>query len=80
MALKRVSVHVEAGDLAVIKEAAAREGIPAAEIIREGVHLAAMSRRVWDEPFFSSTHRPVDRKDSPPPQSADPAGTTQRVG
>ncbi|MFF8771090.1 CopG family transcriptional regulator [Kitasatospora sp. NPDC015120] len=59
MALKRTTVYVEAEDLAVIKEAAAREGIAEAEIIREGVHLAAMSRRTWDEPFFSRTYKPI---------------------
>ncbi|MFE7191057.1 CopG family transcriptional regulator [Kitasatospora sp. NPDC057541] len=59
MALKRTTVYVEAEDLAVIKEAAAREGIAEAEIIREGIHLAAMSRRTWDEPFFSRTHQPI---------------------
>jgi len=26
--------------------------VPAAEIIREGVHLAALACRQWDEPFF----------------------------
>ncbi|MFC5663301.1 hypothetical protein ACFP3U_09960 [Kitasatospora misakiensis] len=59
MALKRTTVYVEAEDLAVIKEAAAREGIAEAEIIREGIHLAAMSRRRWDEPFFSRTYKPI---------------------
>ncbi|MCX4689074.1 ribbon-helix-helix domain-containing protein [Kitasatospora purpeofusca] len=59
MTLKRTTVYVEAEDLAVIKEAAAREGIAEAEIIREGIHLAAMARRVWNEPFFSSTYEPV---------------------
>ncbi|MEV6976123.1 hypothetical protein [Kitasatospora sp. NPDC093806] len=59
MALKRTTVYVEAEDLAVIKEAAAREGIAEAEIIREGIHLAAMSRRTWDEPFFRATYEPL---------------------
>ncbi|SDT31525.1 hypothetical protein SAMN05216371_1867 [Streptomyces sp. TLI_053] len=59
MTLKRTTVYVEAEDLAVIKEAAAREGIAEAEIIREGIHLAAMSRRTWDEPFFSRTYKPI---------------------
>ncbi|MER6360912.1 CopG family transcriptional regulator [Kitasatospora sp. NPDC001527] len=60
MALKRTTVYVDAEDLAVIKEAAAREGMAEAEIIREGIHLAAMSpRRTWDEPFFSRTHKPI---------------------
>ncbi|MFG2465055.1 hypothetical protein ACGFXB_06245 [Streptomyces canus] len=26
-----------------------------AEIIRHGIHLAAMANRVWDEPLFSRT-------------------------
>ncbi|MFJ9951586.1 CopG family transcriptional regulator [Kitasatospora sp. NPDC091207] len=59
MTLKRTTVYVEAEDLAVIKEAAAREGIAEAEIIREGIHLAAMSRRTWDEPFFSAVYQPI---------------------
>ncbi|GCB47462.1 hypothetical protein SNL152K_4767 [Streptomyces sp. NL15-2K] len=25
------------------------------EIIRQGIHLAAMANRVWDEPLFSRT-------------------------
>jgi hypothetical protein len=41
--------------LAIIKEAAARRGISEAEIIRQGIHLAAMANRVWDEPLFSRT-------------------------
>ena len=38
-------------DLALIKEIAARRGVPEAQIIREGIHLAAMSNRVWDGSF-----------------------------
>ncbi|GAA2290982.1 hypothetical protein SVIO_058670 [Streptomyces violaceusniger] len=30
-------------------------GISEAEIIRQGIHLAAMANRVWDEPLFSRT-------------------------
>ncbi|MBP0448127.1 ribbon-helix-helix protein, CopG family [Kitasatospora sp. RG8] len=59
MALKRTTVYVEAEDLAVIKEAAAREGIAEAEIIREAIHLAALSRRTWTEPFFSADYEPI---------------------
>lgn len=51
MTLRRTNVYAEAADLMLIKEAAARRGIPEAEIIREGIHLAAMSSRVWDEPL-----------------------------
>ncbi|OEU85089.1 CopG family transcriptional regulator [Streptomyces oceani] len=59
MALKRTTVYVEADDLAVIKEAAVREGVSEAEIIRQAVHRAALARRQWDEPFFSRTYPPV---------------------
>ncbi|MEU6234801.1 CopG family transcriptional regulator [Kitasatospora sp. NPDC047058] len=59
MTLKRTTVYVEAEDLAVIKEAAAREGIAEAEIIREAIHLAAVSRRTWEEPFFSADYQPI---------------------
>jgi hypothetical protein len=48
MSLKRTNVYADADDLALIKEIAVRRGVPEAEIIREGIHLAAMSNRVWD--------------------------------
>jgi hypothetical protein len=51
MALKRTTVYAEADDLAIIKDAAAREGVPEAEIIREAIHLAALSKRNWSEPL-----------------------------
>ncbi len=51
MSLKRTNVYADLEDLALIKQAAARQGVPEAEIIREGIHLAAMSTRVWDEPL-----------------------------
>jgi hypothetical protein len=51
MALKRTTVHVDEQDLAIIKEAAARRGVPEAEIIRRGIHLAAMGERRWTEPL-----------------------------
>ncbi|MEF9883830.1 hypothetical protein [Streptomyces sp. P9-A4] len=35
--------------------AAQRRGVSEAEIIRQGIHLAAMANRVWDEPLFSRT-------------------------
>lgn len=57
--LQRKTVYIDADDLTVIKEAAAREGTSAAEIIRQAVHRAAMSRRQWDEPFFSQTNTSV---------------------
>jgi hypothetical protein len=49
--LKRTNVYADAEDLALIKKIAERRGVPEAEIIREGIHLAAMSNRVWDGPF-----------------------------
>jgi len=51
MGLQRITVYADADDLAVIKEAAAREGIAEAEIIREALHLAALSKRHWDTPL-----------------------------
>ena len=51
MSLKRTNVYADATDLALIKEIAARRGVPEAQIIREGIHLAAMSNRVWDGSF-----------------------------
>ena len=51
MSLKRTNVYADSDDLALIKSAAARRGVPEAEIIREGIHLAAMSSRAWDEPL-----------------------------
>lgn len=51
MSLKRTNVYADPSDLALIKEIAARRGVPEAEIIREGIHLAALSNRVWDDPF-----------------------------
>lgn len=63
MSLRRTNVYADADDLMLIKEAAARRGIPEAEIIREGIHLAAMSSRVWDEPLdwptFEGTGQPA---------------------
>ncbi|MGH3310727.1 MAG: CopG family transcriptional regulator [Streptomyces sp.] len=51
MGLKRMTVYAHADDLAVIKEAAAREGVAEAEIIREAIHLAALSKRHWHAPL-----------------------------
>lgn len=51
MAIKRTRVWVDLKDLELIKEAAARRGVPESELIREGIHLAALSNRVWDEPL-----------------------------
>jgi hypothetical protein len=51
MSLRRTNIYADAEDLALIKEIAARRGVPEAQIIREGIHLAAMSNRVWDDPL-----------------------------
>jgi hypothetical protein len=51
MSRKRTNVYADPTDLDLIKQAAQRRGIPEAEIIREGIHLAAMSNRAWDEPL-----------------------------
>ena len=55
MSMKRTNVYADPEDLAIIKEAAQRRGISEAEIIRQGIHLAAMANRIWDEPLFSRT-------------------------
>jgi hypothetical protein len=49
MSLKKTTVMVDEQDLALIKEAAAREGRPEAEYFREAFHLAALRTRRWDE-------------------------------
>jgi Ribbon-helix-helix protein, copG family len=64
MAMKRTNVYADPEDLAIIKEAAARRGISEAEIIRQGIHLAAMANRVWDEPLFSRTFQGPGRTPS----------------
>lgn len=67
MSMKRTNVYADPEDLALIKEAAQRRGIPEAEIIREGIHLAAMANRVWDEPFdwptFEGSGEPATSED-----------------
>jgi hypothetical protein len=67
MSMKRTNVYADPEDLALIKEASQRRGIPEAEIIREGIHLAAMANRVWDEPLdwptFEGTGEPVTGED-----------------
>lgn len=47
MVLKKTTVMVDANDLAVIKEAAARAGRPESEYYREAFHLAALRARRW---------------------------------
>ncbi|WP_017592667.1 ribbon-helix-helix domain-containing protein [Nocardiopsis potens] len=51
MSMKRTNVYADPEDLALLKEAAQRRGVPEAELIREAIHLAAMANRVWDEPL-----------------------------
>ena len=67
MSLKRTNVYADPEDLALIKQSAARRGVPEAEIIREGIHLAAMSARVWDEPLewptFDGSGQPVTNEE-----------------
>ena len=55
---ERTSVYVAQEDLAVIRQAADRRGVPAADIIREGIRLAAMANRVWDDPLDWPTFEP----------------------
>ncbi|MFD5446812.1 ribbon-helix-helix domain-containing protein [Streptomyces sp. NPDC003470] len=64
MSMKRTNVYADPEDLAIIKEAAKRRGISEAEIIRQGIHLAAMANRVWDEPLFSRTFEGPGRTSS----------------
>ncbi|GII92103.1 ribbon-helix-helix domain-containing protein [Sinosporangium siamense] len=63
MSLKRTNVYADPEDLAIIKEAAIRRGVPEAEIIREAIHLAALASRVWDEPLdwptFDGSEEPI---------------------
>ncbi len=66
MSMKRTNVYADPEDLAIIKEAAKRRGISEAEIIRQGIHLAAMANRVWDEPLFSRTFEGTGRTPSRP--------------
>lgn len=60
MALKKTTVMVDEDDLAVIKEAAARDGRPESEYFREAFHLAALRARRWsgdwDIPVLSFGH------------------------
>jgi hypothetical protein len=67
MSMKRTNVYADPEDLALIKEAANRRGIPEAEIIREGIHLAAMANRVWDEAFdwptFEGSGKPATNEE-----------------
>jgi hypothetical protein len=72
MALKRTMVYADPDDLAVIKEAARREGVSEAEIIREAIHLAALAKRRWNEPL--SWVRQMDSGEGNPASLTDVAG------
>lgn len=47
--LKKTTVMVDEADLALIKEAAAREGRPESEIFREAFHIAALRTKRWGD-------------------------------
>ncbi|WP_234347573.1 CopG family transcriptional regulator [Streptomyces specialis] len=49
MALKKTTVMVDEEDLALIKEAAAREGRPVSGYFREAFHLVALRALRWDD-------------------------------
>ncbi|MET0865710.1 MAG: ribbon-helix-helix protein, CopG family [Nakamurella sp.] len=66
MARKRTTVFADEEDLAILKAAAARLGVPEAELLRDAIHLAAMSNRVWDEPVFERCFLPVDQSGQSP--------------
>lgn len=55
MAMKRTTVFADEEDLAILKDAASRQGVAEAELIRDAIHLAAMASRRWDQPFFTRT-------------------------
>ncbi|MFD8592900.1 CopG family transcriptional regulator [Streptomyces sp. NPDC059637] len=71
MALKRTMVYADPDDLATIKEAARREGVSEAEIIREAIHLAALAKRRWNEPL--TWVQQFDSGESAPLATADAA-------
>lgn len=45
--MTRTNVYADPEDLAIIKADARRRGVSEAEIIRQGVHLAALGNQVW---------------------------------
>jgi len=51
--MKRTTVFADEIDLAILKDAARRQGIAEAELIRDAIHLAAMDNRTWAQPFFT---------------------------
>ncbi|MFI9510035.1 ribbon-helix-helix protein, CopG family [Nocardia sp. NPDC052566] len=63
--LKKTTVMVDEEDLALIKEAAMREGRPESEIFREAFHIAALRTKRWSEGWD------IPRLDSGRPVTAD---------
>lgn len=61
----RTTVYADPQDLAIIKAAARRRGVSQAEIIRHGIHLAALANQVWEERLFSRTFSPPDDRFEP---------------
>ena len=49
MPLKKTTVMVDEDDLKAVKEAAAREGRPESEYIREAFHIVALRARRWSD-------------------------------
>ena len=78
--MKRLKVYADPEDLALIKDAARRRGTTEAQIIREGIHLAAMANRVWDEPLdwptFERVSKPGTEKESGRGSAADMTDVT----
>ena len=66
--MKRTTVFADESDLAILKDAARRQGIAEAELIRDAIHLAAMANRTWARPFFTRTY--VAQSESPSPDEA----------
>ncbi|MGL5851138.1 MAG: ribbon-helix-helix protein, CopG family [Phycicoccus sp.] len=63
MAMRRTTVFADEDDLATLKAAAARRGIPEADLFREALRLVALSERTWSEPFFDRTFPAVGGPD-----------------
>ena len=66
MPLKKTTVMVDEDDLKAVKEAAAREGRPESEYIREAFHIVALRARRWSDDWNIPEFRfggPVSDKD-----------------
>ncbi|MGL5930984.1 MAG: CopG family transcriptional regulator [Dermatophilaceae bacterium] len=63
MTMRRTTVFADEDDLATLKAAAARRGVPEADLLREALRLVALSERTWSEPFFDRTYPVVGRGD-----------------